>query len=90
MTRDAGDCILTRHCSPGRNSLTVERADPRAWIGADILAEISRLTAADDPRWSSLNDDVLTIRADNRTVVYRVDWTAYDASRDTYLAEWPD
>jgi hypothetical protein len=82
--------VVERTSGGLRDTLVVKRADPRVRIGADLLQEISVMTERNEDRWTSLVDDVLTIRADNRTVVYRVDFTDYDAADDTYGAEWPD
>lgn len=85
--RKFGKCVVVRTYG-AENGLRIERADPKVRLDAELLQEISVLTIRDEPRWSSLVDDVLTIRADNRTVVYRIDWTDYDGQ--SFGAEWPD
>ena len=87
-----GECRVSRWTDPGTmtDHLRIDHADPTAWVSADLLDEISVLTARNEDRWTSLVDDVLTIRADNRTVVYRIDPTRYDAEQDRYFMEWPD
>ena len=82
-----GDVLLRCEFDPLDGSrLFVDRADPVALIGEEMLAE----AAAGDPELVALVDDVLTIRAENRTVVYVVDRDSYDPQARTYLMRWPD
>lgn len=82
--RIIGECVVHRL---GTGSALIERADPRIRIADELLDEIERGWGAD---WLSLNDDVLTLRGQNRTVVYRIDRDNYDPQTRSVLAEWPD
>lgn len=86
-----GELVLTstRHLIDD-DELFVDRADPCVWICGEILDEIATLTAQGVSRWATVDGDVLTIRATNRTVVYRVDFDSYDPDNNWYLAQWPD
>lgn len=90
MTAPVGECVITRHTDIAADYLTVDHADPRVWISADLILEIGVLTARDEPRFTDLVGDVLTIHGRNRRVVYRIDWTTWNEATDSYLAEWPD
>lgn len=79
-----GECTVIR--TP--TGAEVLHADPVIHISAEMLDEIERGYGADC--MTLTRDDVLTIRATNRTVVYRIDRDAYDFERDSYRAEWPD
>ncbi len=81
-----GECILQRvedldHPSGFR--IRVIRADPRILVSRKLLEDIDR-----DHPWVMLADDVLTIRAENQTVVYRLGRCL--PSMGAYEAEWPD
>jgi hypothetical protein len=88
LTDWRGDCIFTRHddllAGP---SITVDRADPRILISTELLDE---LTQGPEPsEVVTMQDDVVTIHAHNRTVVYRL---RRDVPTPPFLvaAEWPD
>jgi hypothetical protein len=68
----------------------VTRADPVIRISADLLQQVSIQTERGEATHATLHGDVLTLRGDNRTVVYRIDYTDWDAADDSYRAEWPD
>ena len=91
QTVDVGQCYGKRvfDHETGRYTFHVERADPRVWVSRDLLAEIVDAVAESD-QWVSLIDDVLTIRATNRTVVYKLDRTQRNPESGAILAEWPD
>lgn len=66
----------------------ITQADPRVLISTDLVDEIERGWGAD---WVTLtDDDVITFRAINRTVIYRIDRDSYDPATRCYLMEWPD
>jgi hypothetical protein len=93
LTEWRGNCIVTRHTDPedihGRaTTLTVDRADPRILISTELLDEISRGDLEPDGVMT-IDDDVVTIRAANRTVVYRLRRDVPTPS-DLVAAEWPD
>jgi len=90
--RQVGQCVIQRTFDPAlmRDRLDVTQADPQARICADLLQEISVETVRGESQWATLDGDVLTIKADNRTVVYRIDYTDWDMNDDSYLMEWPD
>lgn len=92
MNAQIGDVVVRRWTDPETltDKLFIDRADPISRVSAELLQEISVLTERGEDRWSTLDGDVLTIKADNRTVVYRVDFTSYDAATDSYLMRWPD
>jgi hypothetical protein len=80
--RREGDCTAER-LSDGR--IVIKRADPYVRITAELLVEWQRPN-----EYVTVVDDVITLRADNRTVVYRLIPNDYDPRNDTYGAEWPD
>jgi len=83
MTGDYdGDCIVRRF---GDVHLEVLHADPRTLIAKVLLDEIR---AGGAHPAVSLVGDVLTIRASNRTVIYRLG--EYLPESGCYRAEWPD
>lgn len=88
LTDTDGDVLITGHNwnpETGRyESITIDRADPRAWITAEML----NMAVASELDFCTLNGDVLTLRADNRTVIYRI--RGYHVQYDAYLMEWPD
>lgn len=80
---DLGECILTRHWDSG--ALTVDRADPRVMVSAELLDEWR--SGKGEPE-VTINGDVLRIEASNRTVIYRIGEKVPDMY--AYFAEWPD
>jgi hypothetical protein len=83
MAEGFGECIFTRHWTDG--SLTVDRADPRVLIDAEVLDDIRDGRCGPE---LSLRGDVLTIDATNRRVIYRIG--EHLMLPDRYVAEWPD
>ena len=83
-----GEVILRRD----DDRLYVERADPRILVADPIVAALRDGTfyGSDPPHGHGLflDGDVLTIRAANRTVIYRI--VGYDPERFAWVAEWPD
>jgi hypothetical protein len=80
-----GDCITTYHAED--STVTVDRADPRILISTELLDAIRQ---GDMPgAVMTMHDDVVTIHAANRTVVYRL---RRDVPTPPTLvaAEWPD
>lgn len=76
---------------PLRPRLHIDRADPRARLHADLLAELDRGSRSGTLRADvAFADDVLTIRGTNRTVVYRIDRDDYEPASRTYGMQWPD
>ncbi len=82
--RVVGELIIKQvdYDDPGK--IEIVHADPLIAISVELLADMRR---SEDPR-TRLVDDVLTIDAVNRRVVYRlgekVPWLC------AYYAEWPD
>lgn len=91
-SRYSGACLVTtsRPDPLGAPKLYIDRADPIVRISADLLQQISINTCRGEDDLASLHDDVLTLRGTNRTVIYRVDFADWDATTDSYRAEWPD
>ena len=81
-----GDVVLQRHYDP--DELHVVEAAPRTLISGEMLDDI----ALGASPYASLDGNVLTIRATNRTVVYRIVGHHPDRLNrpDVYVAEWPD
>lgn len=72
------------------DDLYVVQAPPRVWINTRVLRVIATGQYAPDIR---LRDDVLTIRARNQTVVYRIrpsDIPDELGGDLTCIGEWPD
>jgi hypothetical protein len=72
------------------DDLYVVQAPPRVWINKRVLRVVATGQYAPD---ISLRDDVLTIRAKNRTVVYRIrpsDIPAALGGDLICIGEWPD
>lgn len=74
---------------------TIHRADPRVMILVSWVEEACRALGrlpdgAEVP--VQLDGDLLRIRADNQTVVYRLvaQTTVGDPAERVFLAEWPD
>ncbi|MEU8278216.1 hypothetical protein ACFYOK_37385 [Microbispora bryophytorum] len=80
---NAGECIVTRHWDDG--TLTVDRADPRILISAELLDEFREGKRTPEV---TVTEDVLRIEAANRTVIYRIGDKV--PHLHAYLAEWPD
>ena len=81
-----GDVVIQGHWPGG--TIEVIEAPPRALISGELLDE---LAICDSP-YVTLDGNVLTIRAANRTLVYRIvgrhpDWLNHP---DVYVIEWPD
>lgn len=66
--------------------LRVLEADPRVWISVELLEQISANPHPD----VSLIDDVLTINAVNRRVIYRIHRDQTSGADHWVLGEWPD
>lgn len=79
--------LVIRHVDDG---IEIVQADPVVRISADLLQRISIETERGEALYAWLVGDVLTIQGVNRTVVYRVDYSDWRASDDTYRMEWPD
>jgi hypothetical protein len=80
-----GDCVAIYHAEDG--SVTIDRADPHILISTEFLDAIRQ---GDMPaKVATMQDDVVTIRGSNRTVVYRL---RRDVPTPPTLvaAEWPD
>jgi len=85
LTDWRGDCITTYHAEDA--TVTVDHADPRILISTELLDAILQ---GDMPgEVMTMHDDVVTIHAANRTVVYRL---RRDVPTPSTLvaAEWPD
>jgi hypothetical protein len=76
-----GDCVLERWGS----WVWVWQADPMVLIAADLLADLRR--SGPHPA-GTLQGNVLTIRGQNRTVVYVIG--RYIPELGHYEARWPD
>lgn len=74
--------------------LCIDRADPGVWASVELLVKIAEGCGHPDTsislgdRRDALRDGLLTIRASNRTVVYRIG--EYDPQHLRYLCHWPD
>jgi hypothetical protein len=98
-----GDCVMTQHLdlATGEYSITIDHADPRILIGADLLRQISEgpsewfpfpqraqvRLAGVVPYEDIYLGATLRIEGTNRTVIYRI--TARH-DEHTYIGEWPD
>jgi hypothetical protein len=80
-----GDCVLERWTWPGGDWLWVHQADPLVLIDPPLLADVRHVSPHPAV---TLRDDVLTIRGQNRTVVYVIG--RYIPERGMYEARWPD
>lgn len=90
MTDSIGELVITRTTGPFEDSITITRADPRITVAAEFLDEIQRRVPQrlDGPPYAEVDGDFLRIRADNRTVVYRLGDEV--PGENAYYAEWPD
>ena len=84
-----GQCHVTSlHDAHGSlMRLRIDRADPRVLITREMLFQMP----APDPEWpwpATFDGNVVRIRGENRTVLYRIG--QYLPDRDCYEAEWPD
>lgn len=84
--------VITQFYGNGieRPWLRIDRAEPVARISAEMLQEISIAVERGETKFFELRDNVLTVRARNRTVVYVIDHHDWDAATDTYGMHWPD
>lgn len=83
-----GDCVLgADYGDPDdlHGRLRVDRADPIIWVSAEI---VERVRVNDHHPDVTVDGDLLTIRASNRTVIYRIG--EYYPQRHCYLLTWPD
>ena len=86
MSSDIGECVVRRE----GDDLYIEAAPPRVWISVPLLHEI--VQGKHHPAVSYV-DGILTIRAKNQTVVYRIrpsgipPWQGGDI---VVIGEWPD
>jgi hypothetical protein len=85
-----GEVLITRtqhgHTT-GRDSIRIDRADPRARIAVELLDEIR----ANPSHWARLDRDVLTLADDHgQRFIYRIHPDSYDPNSRSYLMEWPD
>lgn len=80
------DVVIRGHWPDG--TIEILEAPPRTLISGELLDDIA-LGASPH---ATLNGNVLTIRAANRTLVYRIVGHHPDPLNypDTYVAEWPD
>ena len=98
LTSDVGECrIVTLHDRYGMlERLVVTHADPRALITPSLL---EAMTEGGPSPFFSLKPGpggdhggwlgwVLTVRGENRTVVYHL--SEYLEEQNCYLMEWPD
>jgi hypothetical protein len=81
-----GDVVVRGHWPD--EALEIIEAAPRALIDDDLLTEIRNGASPH----ATLDGDVLTIRATNRTLVYRIvgkhpDWLNHPRA---WVIEWPD
>jgi hypothetical protein len=85
-----GEVLIARiqHDHPtGRDSIRIDRADPRARIAVELLDEIR----ANPSDWARLDRDVLTLADDHgQRFIYRIRPDSYDPNSRSYLMEWPD
>lgn len=72
---------------PTAAHLIIEQADPVTWLAAEMLDEFEA-GRVHDGYPVSVDGDLITFTASNRTVVYRIG--EYDALRHRYLMSWPD
>lgn len=79
-----GEFRTTQLHENGTVRLFIDRADPRVLISAAI---VDAARAGDSP-FLTLDDDLLRITAENRTVLYRLGEKS--VSSLAYVAEWPD
>lgn len=86
---EEGQVILCRVDSGFDNPYWIQRADSVARIHAQLLQDVAA-AAGWNPPYVTLVDDVLTIRAKNRTVVYVIERDQYDIQTDSYRMRWPD
>lgn len=85
---EPGECTLTVHYDGPDDPVGrvyVDQADPVVWAAGEAVAEIKSGAAHPDV---TIQDDLITIRGSNRTVVYRI--RQDDFPRDRYLMVWPD
>lgn len=85
---EPGDCTISVHYPDPLDrvgKLHIDHADPVVWLAKELLDEIAGPNHHPDVE---LGDGLLTIRASNRTVVYRIG--EYDPLRQRYLCHWPD
>lgn len=71
--------------------ITVQRADPRSTITAELMERLRAGTAditAITPLRVDVTGNMISIHADNGDWLYQV--VGYDAERELYLVEWPD
>ncbi len=85
--------VTARDCADGR--LEVLDADPRIWIGLDLVTELAAGRHHRDVRFDVQRDSatdftgaVFTIDGRNRRVVYVL--REYLPGPGCWLAEWPD
>jgi hypothetical protein len=81
-----GDVVIRGHWPT--DAIEVLEAAPRTLISDQLLTEIRNGASPH----ATLDGDLLTIRAVNRTVVYRIigrhpDWLNHP---NTWVMEWPD
>lgn len=89
MSNHVGDLVLRSNYSDTGStveSVTILRSDPVILIAAELLDQLR--SAATPTHGVTLVDDVLTIRATNRTAVYHIG--DYEHLLRAYRAEWPD
>lgn len=80
---EPGDCTISVHyASPHDRAgrLRIDHADPLVLMSTELLDEIRGPNHHPDVE---LDGDLLTIRASNRTVIYRIG--EYDPQRRAYL-----
>lgn len=63
-----GELQLTQMHEPGATRLWIDRADPRVRVAAPIL-DAAR---SGEALFTSVDGDLLTVKAENRTVTYRI------------------
>lgn len=83
---EPGDCTISVRYDPGdrTDKLYIDHADPVVWVSRELIDDWRR---ANHP-YVEITDDQFTIRASNRTVIYRIG--EYDPQRQRYLCHWPD
>lgn len=87
---EVGEVVVVRYYEPDfmRERIRIKRADPQARISAHLVLEIRN---AREPYAQCTDDGVLTLTDDyGQRFIYRIDWTDYRESDQSFRMEWPD
>jgi hypothetical protein len=90
---EPGTLQLTVHITemncyyPRPQHVHIDQADPVIWVDGHIMDEIRR-DQHNDGYPITIEDDLITVTASNRTVIYCI--KDYDALTHRYLCAWPD